>query len=117
MNESGKAVRAALKKFGARPHDLVVLHDDSDIVIGHYKISYARNSAGHKGVQSTIDALKTSGFTRIRIGIRPAREKHRQKAGEFALKKITAGHRKLLGGVFSEIKDWCLHRVSESHRE
>ncbi len=103
MNESGRAVREALKKFNAQPSDLVVLHDDSDIVIGKYKVSFARNSAGHKGVQSIIDALKTNGFTRVRIGIRPAREKQRQQAGEFALKKITASYRKILNDVFLKI--------------
>src|ERR1700735_137318 len=59
MNESGKAVREALKKFKAKPEDLVVFQDDSDLTVGSYKISFARSSAGHKGVQSIIDALKT----------------------------------------------------------
>src|ERR1700689_2862531 len=54
MNESGKAVRAAIKKFSPsslKPHGsfpfLVVFHDDSDIAVGDFKISFARNSAGH----------------------------------------------------------------------
>lgn len=103
MNESGKAVREAIKKFKAKPEDLVVFQDDSDLTVGNYKISFARSSAGHKGVQSIIDALKTNAFERVRIGIRPARERQRQKAGEFALKKITAADRKTLDSVFTQI--------------
>jgi len=103
MNESGKAVREALKKFNVKPDRLTIIHDDSDITVGNYKISFARNSAGHKGVQSIIDALKTNAFTRVRIGIRPAREVRRQKAGEFALKKITPRDKKILDTVFSSI--------------
>ena len=103
MNELGKAAREAMKKFGVKAADVIVIHDDSDIVIGEYKISTARNSAGHKGVQSIIDALKTNAFTRIRIGIRPAKEAHRQKASEFALKQISAANRKNLDRVFKEI--------------
>src|SRR5271168_3918211 len=41
MNESGKAVREVLKKFKAKPEDLVVFQDDSDLTVGNYKISFA----------------------------------------------------------------------------
>jgi PTH1 family peptidyl-tRNA hydrolase len=100
MNESGKAVREALKKFNAKPKDLIVVHDDSDITVGNYKISFARNSAGHKGVQSVIDVLNTNEFTRARIGIRPEHEARRQKAGEFALKQITKKDQKTFDQLF-----------------
>jgi PTH1 family peptidyl-tRNA hydrolase len=102
MNDSGKAVREALKKFNAKPKDLLVIHDDSDLTVGAYKIASARGSAGHKGVQSIIDVLKTNAFARIRIGIRPAREAKRQKAGEFALKNITPANRKIFDSIFSK---------------
>jgi PTH1 family peptidyl-tRNA hydrolase len=123
MNDSGKAVRAAIKKFcrhsslSPMPRPpfpfLTILHDDSDIPIGEFKISFGRNSAGHKGVQSIIDALKTKEFTRVRIGIRPKndfagrenknKETKRQKAGDFALKQITTSDRKILDKIFAEI--------------
>ena len=114
MNESGKAIKEALKKFDARPHDLVLFQDDSDITVGSYKISFARNSAGHKGVQSVIDALKTNEFTRVRIGIRPEKEKERQKAGTFALKAISSKDRKTLDGVFKEIGKELAHLYENS---
>src|SRR5258708_24394610 len=110
MNESGKAVREAMKKFGAKPNGLIVLHDDSDITVGNYKFSFARNSAGHKGVQSIIDTLHTNEFFRGRIGIRPAREAQREKAGEFALKKISAGDRKAIDAAVSELSRRILER-------
>jgi len=103
MNESGKAVREALKKFNAKKDALIVIHDDSDLTLGNIKTSFARGAAGHKGVQSIIDALGTNEFQRIRIGIRPPAEKRRQKAGEFALKKITAVHKKILKEVWNDV--------------
>ncbi len=103
MNDSGKAVREALKKFAIKPEMLTVVHDDSDLMIGKYKISFARSSAGHKGVQSIIDELKTNAFHRVRIGIRPAREAKRQKAGEFALKQITKSDRRVLDELFKKL--------------
>ena len=103
MNESGNTVREAMKKSGAKPGDLIVLHDEGDLTLGNYKISAGRSSAGHKGVQSIIDALGTNEFTRIRIGIRPAKEVRRTKASSFVLKTIGARDRKVLDNVFEEI--------------
>src|SRR3989344_5466832 len=70
MNKSGVA---AAKLFKAKKEntDLVVMHDDLDIQLGRFKISYGKNSGGHKGVESVMRALKTKNFVRIRIGISP----------------------------------------------
>ncbi len=103
MNGAGAAVREALKKFGAKPKDLVVIHDDSDIPVGKYKISRERGSAGHKGVQSIMDALHTNDFTRIRIGIRAPNEVKRKKAEEFVLKKIRPADREVLEELFASL--------------
>lgn len=103
MNESGLAVREAMKKFGAKPEDLIVIHDESDLPVGKYKISVHRNAAGHKGVQSIMDALHAKEFTRVRIGIRPADEKRREKAEVFVLKNITPKDRRVFENIFSEI--------------
>lgn len=84
MNNSGQTVSAVLlyykllpKKLGlikATDADLseilTVIHDDLDIELGKYKISIDSRSAGHKGVESIINHLKTKNFRRIRVGIR-----------------------------------------------
>jgi peptidyl-tRNA hydrolase, PTH1 family len=69
MNESGKAVKAVASYYKIPAENIIVIHDDLDIPIGEYKIVQDRGSAGHKGVQSIIDALETKDFIRIRIGI------------------------------------------------
>ncbi|HEY4475224.1 MAG TPA: aminoacyl-tRNA hydrolase [Candidatus Paceibacterota bacterium] len=103
MNDSGSFVAQALKKAGLKPEKLLVVHDDSDIEIGKFKLSFGRSSAGHKGVQSIIDALKTENFWRLRIGIRSLNEgKKRQKSEEFVLKKISSRDQKNLENAFKE---------------
>lgn len=111
MNDSGIAVKNALKFFGVSAEELLVIHDDSDIPIGEYKISFERGSAGHKGIESIIQHIHTNKFWRLRIGVRPKEEggknlpagdaskgqkKERLKAGEFVLKKISPQDRQLL---------------------
>lgn len=108
MNHSGVFAAKMLKKQNVKPENLLVVHDDSDLKIGAYKLVFGRGAAGHHGVESVQAALKTKNFWRLRIGVRPERkadlpaEAPRAKAGEFVLKKISAGHRKLLERVFEE---------------
>ena len=55
--------------------NLAVVHDDLDIPFGSFKISFNKNSGGHRGVESIIKAVKTAGFVRIRVGISPVTPK------------------------------------------
>ena len=103
MNKSGEFVKELVKKNKVKPEQLLIVHDDSDIGLGKYKFSFGRSSAGHKGVQNIIDQLKTQKFWRLRIGIRPAREKVRAKADELVLRQITPAYKKKLGETFKEI--------------
>lgn len=100
MNESGEAVRRALGYFKAKSENLLVIHDDSDIEAGRYKIDFGRGAAGHRGVSSVMERLKTRDFWRVRIGVRS----QRGKAGDFVLKKITPADRQKLDRVFEELK-------------
>lgn len=68
MNKSGSAVKPHVKSVKAAA-ELVVLHDDLDLPLGVVKISFGRGSAGHKGVESIEQALKTKNYIRFRIGI------------------------------------------------
>ena len=115
MNESGKFVRAAMKKRGLKSKELLIVHDDSDIELGSYKFSFGRSSAGHKGVESITQILKTKDFWRLRIGIRtlgsslltPNDLAPQIKAGDFVLKKITSRQKKILEDTFKKIERDC----------
>ncbi len=107
MNESGKYVAKVAKKIGAKPEELLIAHDDSDLEIGKYKIDFGRGAAGHHGIESIQQHLKTNEFWRLRIGIRPISPigpiGPRKKAGDFVLKKISAADMATLKKVFAEI--------------
>ena len=95
MNESGEAVSHLMNYYKILPKDIVIIHDDIDLLAGKIKISTDRGSAGHKGIQSVFDRTKNKEFTRIRIGISPNLEKTR-KAESVVLKKISKGERALM---------------------
>ena len=68
MNKSGAAAGKLIRPK-KELSDLIVLHDDLDLPLGKIKISYGKNSGGHKGVESIMRAVKTKNFIRIRIGV------------------------------------------------
>jgi PTH1 family peptidyl-tRNA hydrolase len=102
MNNSGRAVKKALKYSSLNTQDLIVVHDDIDLSLGDIRVSKNSSSAGHKGVQSIIDTLGTKDFTRIRIGIRP---QHEIDTTEFVLKNFTKVEEKQLPDIIKKVLD------------
>ncbi len=107
VNDSGKFVVKELKRTGAKPEELLVVHDDSDIEIGKYKLvpaSSGRGAAGHHGIENIQEALKPNNFSRLRIGIRypTPHSEHRMRAGEFVLSPISKENHVLLMDAFKK---------------
>jgi PTH1 family peptidyl-tRNA hydrolase len=71
MNESGKSARILALKNKISKNNIIVIHDDMDLPLATIKAAKNRGSAGHKGVESIIEHLKSKEFIRIRIGIQP----------------------------------------------
>lgn len=71
MNNSGRAVVKILEYYKCGIENLIVVSDDKDIPLGQIRIRNEGGSAGHKGLQSIIDVIKSEQITRIRIGIGP----------------------------------------------
>ncbi len=69
MNNSGLAIKLLTTYYKLHTTDLIVVHDDLDLVLGKIKIRLGGAAAGHHGVESIIKALGTDKFIRIRLGI------------------------------------------------
>ncbi len=102
MNNSGKSVVQLKKFYNVLLKNIFIVQDDSDISLGNFKISYDRRSAGHNGIKSIINYLKSKAFYRIRIGIRPFSKK-REKANKLVLKNFTQRENKILEKLFPTI--------------
>ena len=69
MNESGRAIRAAIDWFGLEVDQLLVLVDDMDLPLGRLRLRAQGSAGGHNGLRSAIQHLGTQDFCRLRIGI------------------------------------------------
>jgi peptidyl-tRNA hydrolase, PTH1 family len=81
MNDSGRAVSAAMRFFKLEPDSLLVVHDESDLESGRLQARRGGGLAGHNGLRSIAQALGTQDFLRLRIGVvRPGRGDRRSVA-------------------------------------
>ncbi len=94
VNKSGAAALPALRRFRVKPKDVILVHDDVDLLLGKTKLSFGRNSGGHKGVESVMRALRTKNFWRMRIGV----QKKRRIPGEDLVLQKFRGEEKTLAG-------------------
>jgi len=74
MNLSGAAVKRIQERYNIPLGNLIIAHDDFDILLGEIRIKRAGSSGSHKGVMSVIEGLETQDFPRIKIGIGPVPE-------------------------------------------
>ncbi|OGZ35007.1 MAG: aminoacyl-tRNA hydrolase [Candidatus Portnoybacteria bacterium RIFCSPHIGHO2_02_FULL_40_23] len=96
MNNSGEAVKLMLDYYKINLGNLFIVHDDIDLPLGKILVQEERGSAGHNGVQSVIDALKTKDFTRIRMGIKPKNSREKLDTEKFVLERFSGEEEKII---------------------
>lgn len=92
MNLSGKSVAALARFFKIEPHEILVVHDELDVVPGQAKLKRGGSHAGHNGLRDIHAQLGTAEYWRLRLGI---------------------GH----PGVKSEVVSWVLKKPLKEQRE
>src|SRR3989338_5332413 len=104
MNKSGSAM-AKLFRAKKENKELIVVHDDLDLPLGKIKISYGKNSGGHKGVESVMRALKTKKFVRIRIGVSPKHKPDSKDVIKFIVGKFKPAEADIVKKTFKKIAE------------
>ena len=95
MNESGNAVGPLARRYAiSDPLKIIVIHDELDLEPGVVKIKSGGGLAGHNGLQSINQHLKTQDFLRVRIGV--GKPPSKEQGGDHVLSKIPARERELL---------------------
>lgn len=103
MNESGQAVQAIQSYFKIEPQDIIVIHDELDLLLGKTKIQFSKSSAGHNGVSSIIKHLGTEDFTRIRVGIARENKEKQGPGAKYVLSRFNILEKFKLRDVKKEI--------------
>ena len=92
MNLSGQSVAPLARFFKIEPAQILVVHDELDLLPGQMKLKQGGGAAGHNGLKDILAQLGAPDFWRLRIGI---------------------GH----PGVKSEVINWVLKKPMAEHRQ
>ncbi len=92
MNVSGKSVAALARFFKIAPQEILVAHDELDLLPGQVKLKLGGSHAGHNGLKDIHAQLGSADYWRLRLGI---------------------GH----PGVKAEVVNYVLKKPSAEHRE
>ena len=69
MNVSGKSVAALAKFFKIMPNEILVAHDELDLLPGQVKLKSGGGHAGHNGLRDIHAQLGSPDYLRLRLGI------------------------------------------------
>jgi len=69
MNNSGRAVQAALSYWKIDPEECLIAHDDLDLPPGTARLKFDGGHGGQNGLRDIIAMLGHAKFHRLRIGI------------------------------------------------
>ncbi len=69
MNCSGQSVGPFARFHEIRPNEILVLHDELDLLPGQLRVKLGGSSGGHNGLKDIQSALGTPDYWRLRIGI------------------------------------------------
>ena len=69
MNLSGKAVAALARFFKIAPEEVLVAHDELDLMPGQAKMKLGGSHAGHNGLKDIHAQLGSADYWRLRLGI------------------------------------------------
>ncbi len=69
MNLSGKSVAALARFFKISPGEILVAHDELDVLPGLVKLKFGGSHAGHNGLRDIHAQLGSADYWRLRLGI------------------------------------------------
>ena len=92
MNLSGRSVAALARFYKITPQEILVVHDELDLLPGQMKLKFGGGHAGHNGLRDIHAQLGSPEYWRLRLGI---------------------GH----PGVKSEVADYVLRKPPAAERE
>jgi peptidyl-tRNA hydrolase, PTH1 family len=69
MNLSGRSVAALARFFDIAPAEILVVHDELDLLPGEVKMKFGGGHAGHNGLRDIDAQLGVNEFWRLRLGI------------------------------------------------
>lgn len=105
MNTSGGPISKLCATYKVAPTELLVIHDELDIPAGDVRVKIGGGHAGHNGLRSIIDKVRSRDFSRIRVGI--GNPPGRMPVADFVLKQLRAKDAEVFDDAVMRAADAC----------
>ena len=104
MNLSGESVQLLVRRYGIeQPTQVIVVHDELDLAPGVVRVKSGGGLAGHNGLRSIKQHLRTDTFLRVRIGV--GKPPGRAEGADHVLKRLTKAAQEELAVSVQEAAD------------
>jgi PTH1 family peptidyl-tRNA hydrolase len=109
MNRSGWAARCLAERHGLEAAAVLVVYDEVNLPLGKLRLRRAGSPAGHRGLESVIENLRSAEVPRLRLGVAP--EAGKPAGGEelvdFVLSPFAAEEREAVREMIGRAADAC----------
>ncbi|XBC39903.1 MAG: aminoacyl-tRNA hydrolase [Buchnera aphidicola (Chaetogeoica yunlongensis)] len=108
MNLSGVSVSSILKYYNIKLNEILVVHDELDLMPGVLKFKLGCSHNGHNGLRNIISILGSNiNFLRVRIGIGRPKNIY-EKISNFVLSRPTKSELILIKqSIYNSINTFC----------
>ncbi|MDO8649856.1 MAG: aminoacyl-tRNA hydrolase [Candidatus Berkelbacteria bacterium] len=111
VNNSGEAVAKVQQKHNVELNDIWVVHDDTEIPFGEFRVKRGGTSGGHNGIKSIDEAIGAD-YWRIRIGVgRP--ENRNFDLADYVLSNFTSEEQKTLPSIIDQVTDYLVQSLKD----
>lgn len=94
MNRSGLAVAAITHFYKYVPEQVLIVHDEIDLLPGVVRLKRGGGAGGHNGLRDIIARLGTQEFMRLRIGV--GHPGHANEVTSYVLRRAPAEEQELV---------------------
>jgi PTH1 family peptidyl-tRNA hydrolase len=114
MNLSGRSVAAAVQFFQLSLDDVLVVCDDFQLPLGKLRFRSQGTPGGQNGLASVLEALGSTGISRLRLGIGPVPPEW--SSTDFVLGRFTSAEKPLavemIGRAAQGVTDWISEGIA-----
>jgi PTH1 family peptidyl-tRNA hydrolase len=107
MNRSGYAARCFVESHEIEPSAVLVVYDEINLPLGKLRLRRSGSPAGHRGLESVIENLRTAEVPRLRLGVAQEEKVAGEDLAGFVLGPFDADERETVDEMIRRAADAC----------
>jgi PTH1 family peptidyl-tRNA hydrolase len=107
MNRSGYAARCFAERYELEPAAMLVVYDEINLPLGKLRVRRAGSPAGHRGLESIIENLRSSEVPRLRLGVAQEEKVGGEDLADFVLGPFATEEQEIVEAMIRRAADAC----------